>query len=255
MSRIKDLSGMTFGRLSALECTGRNRHGAAMWRCVCSCGESVEVVSYSLVQGTTKSCGCMKHDTPAHNRTHNMTKTPLFRVWASMHNRCNNSNVTCYQSYGGRGIKVCERWQKFENFLADIGDRPTPKHQIDRIDNDGPYSPENCQWAIPAQQAKNKRNNRFIEANGERLHLSEWARRLGCNPAAILARLATGMPESEAVTKPVPDRPNSRLTPAEAIEIRSTYPKLSAQKLADLFGVSKKTVLNVIHGKTFADLH
>lgn len=109
--------------------------------------------------------------------------------------------------------------------------------------------------AIPAQQAKNKRNNRFIEANGERLHLAEWARRLGCNPAAILARLATGMPESEAVTKPVPDRPNSRLTPAEAIEIRSTYPKLSAQKLADLFGVSKKTILNVIHGKTFADLH
>ncbi len=255
MSRIKDLTGMTFGRLIAIECTGKNKHGAAMWRCDCSCGNVLSVVSYSLVQGVTKSCGCMKHDTPAPNRTHNMTRTPLFRVWAAMHNRCNNSNVACYHGYGGRGIKVCDRWQRFENFYSDMGDRPTPKHQIDRIDNNGPYSPENCQWAIPSVQAKNKRNNRILTANGESLHLAEWARRLGCNPAAILARLASGMSEAEAVTKPIPERPNSRLTSAEALAIRYTYPRLSAQKLADLYGVSKKTILNVIHGKTFADLH
>jgi DNA-binding transcriptional regulator YiaG len=85
--------------------------------------------------------------------------------------------------------------------------------------------------------------------------LAEWARRLGCNPAAILARLASGMSEAEAVTKPIPERPNSRLTPDEALSIRAAYPNLSAQKLADLYGVSKKTILNVIHGKTFAVLH
>lgn len=184
-----------------------------------------------------------------------MSKTQLFGVWAMMLSRCSNKNVKAYKDYGGRGISVCDRWQFFENFYADMGDRPTPNHQIDRIDNDGPYSPENCQWALREQQAKNKRNNRFITANGESLHLAEWARRLGCNPSAILARLATGMPEDEAVTKPIPERPNSRLTPAEALAIRSTYPRLSAQKLADLYDVSKKTILNVIHGKTFADLH
>lgn len=252
---IKDLAGKVFGRLTAVRHVSTNKHGQAVWLCQCSCGNAHEVVSQSLVLGHTTSCGCLRHDTPAHNRVHNMSRTPLFGVWAMMLSRCGNQNAKAYKDYGGRGIKVCDRWQFFENFHAAMGDRPTPKHQIDRIDNEGPYSPENCRWALREQQAKNKRNTRLLTANGETLHLAEWARRLGCNPAAILARLATGMPETEAVTKPIPARPNSRLTPAEAIEIRSTYPSLSAQKLADLYGVSKKTILNVIHGKTFADLH
>jgi hypothetical protein len=246
---------MAFGKLTAIEQAGKTAHGATLWRCSCLCGNETTVVGYSLTQGGTRSCGCSKRMTPAHNRTHNMSGTPQYRVWATMRNRCEDPNVASYKDYGGRGIKVCDRWQKFENFYADMGDRPTPRHQIDRIDNSGPYSPENCQWAIPSVQAKNKRNSRYLTANGESLHMAEWARRLGCNPAAILARLATGMPEAEAVTKPIPERPNSKLTSEDAAAIRATYPNKSMQAIADLYGVSKKTILNVIHGKTFADLH
>lgn len=246
MAHVKDLAGMVFGSLTVEKLIGRNKHGLAVWQCLCSCGRTHEATGSLLTRGHVTSCG---------NHGHGMRGTLIYGVWNSMKNRCSNPKVKSYPSYGGRGIKVCDRWQKFENFFADMGDRPSPSHSLERRDNNGDYSPENCQWAIHSVQAKNKRNNRFITANGESLHLAEWARRLGCNPAAILARLAAGMPESEAVTKTIPDRPNSRLAPAEAIAIRATYPNLSAQKLADLYGVSKKTILNVIHGKTFADLH
>lgn len=183
-----------------------------------------------------------------------MTGTPLFRVWAMMRSRCENPTVKSYPSYGGRGIKVCERWQKFENFYADMGDRPSPQHSLERVDNDGDYSPENCIWATREVQVKNKRNTRLITANGETYHLAEWARRLGCNPAAILARIAAGMSEAEAVTKPVPERPNSKLTPDDARKIRALYPSMTSIKLAEKFGVSKKSILNVLHGKNFADV-
>lgn len=246
MAKVKDLTGMVFGDLTAKSLVGRDKHGIAVWLCECSCGRTHEATGSLLLRGHVRSCG--RHG-------HGMRGTPIYGVWNSMKNRCSNPNVASFKSYGARGIKVCERWQKFENFYADMGDRPSSNHSIERRDNDGDYSPENCYWADKATQSSNKRNNRFIEANGETLHLAEWARRLGCNPAAILARLATGMSEVEAVTKPITARPNSRLTDVEAAEIRSKYPAMSMQKIADLFGVSKKTILNVIHGKTFADLH
>lgn len=255
MAQNRNLVGMTFGRLTVVSKAESNKHGAAMWRCACSCGREHLAMGSLLRRGEVKSCGCLKGSSPAYNRTHNMSDTPLFRVWATMRNRCKNPKVKGYESYGGRGIKVCERWESFENFMADMGPRPSEAHSIDRINVDGDYEPRNCRWATITDQMSNKRNSRFLSANGETHTMAEWARRLGCNPAAILARLATGMSEAEAVTKPIPARPNSRLTPTEAREIRSTYPKLSTQKLADLFGVSKKTILNVIHGKTFADLH
>ena len=190
----------------------------------------------------------------AHNITHGMAGTPLFRVWSSMKNRCANQKVAGYKDYGGRGVSVCERWKSFENFYADMGDRPSDKHSLERRDNDGNYEPSNCYWATKAEQAKNRRNTKFIEANGERLHLAEWARKLGCSPATILHRIAVGMPEAEAVTKVVTDRPTAKLTVAQALEIRELYPSLSAQKLADKYAVSKKSVLNVIHRKTFFDI-
>lgn len=236
---------MRFGQLTAVEQAGRNKHGLVTWRCSCDCGNDHLAVGTHLTRGHVTSCG-------AHS--HGMSKTNIYRVWAAMRNRCENQSVKSYADYGGRGIKVCDSWKKFENFYADMGDRPSAQHSIERRDNDGDYSPVNCYWATKEDQSKNKRNTRLITANGETLHLAEWARRLGCNPAAILARLATGMPESEAVTKPIPERPNSRLTVAEAIEIRATYPSVSAQKLADLHGVSKKTILNVLHRKTFSDI-
>lgn len=179
-----------------------------------------------------------------------------YRLWRAMHNRCYNSNVKSYRDYGARGIFVAERWhgsQGFHNFLADMGERPL-KATLDRIDNSGPYSPENCRWATRDEQANNKRNNRWITANGKTQTLAQWARELGCNSANILYRIKSGMSEEEAVTKPVADRPNSKLTAENARHIKENYPMMTAAALAAELDVSKKTVLNVIHGITFRDV-
>ena len=106
-------------------------------------------------------------------------KHPLYPTWYGMVARCQNPKAQSYRNYGGRGITVCERWHKFENFYADMGDRPSNKHSLDRIDNDGPYSPENCRWATWEEQANNRRNNVWIEFQGERLSAAQWSRRLG----------------------------------------------------------------------------
>jgi hypothetical protein len=174
----------------------------------------------------------------------------LYGTWAAMLNRCYNPRQKSYRYYGQRGIEVCDRWRhSFTNFLADMGERPSKKHMIERRDNDGPYSPTNCIWALREDQVKNKRNNRYITANGETLHMAEWARRLGVNPAAILYRLNKGWSEEQAVTVPRPDKPNAKLTRRKAEKIRSLYPQQSMAEIAGQFGVSKKTVLNIVHDK------
>ena len=248
---IRDLSGVRFGRLVAIEPCGRTNARAVIWRCRCDCGNDHQVASQSLVDGKSKSCGCFKALFPAHNRTHNMSGTPLFRMWAAMRNRCQNENVKAYRHYGARGIKVCERWQDFAAFYADMGDRPSPDHSIERIDNDGPYSPENCRWATKKDQASNKRNNRYITANGQARTMADWARELGCTPGAILGRIRAGMSEQEAVTTPIPERPNAKLCSDDALRIRSLSKDVSQAEIARMFGVSKKTIANVLHGRTF----
>jgi hypothetical protein len=182
-----------------------------------------------------------------------MSNKELLSIWRAMHNRCYNQNQAAYVNYGGRGIVVDSRWhgkEGFDAFVRDMGERPLGG-TIERINNNGPYSPDNCKWINRADQAKNKRNNRWITANGETKHLAEWARSLGCNPAAILARLSAGMSEEEAVTKPIPERPNAKLCMDDAKYVRNIYPMKTAQALANELGVSKKTVLNIIHNRTF----
>lgn len=180
----------------------------------------------------------------------------LIGVWRSMHNRCTKISQASYKNYGARGIYVHESWhgaEGFKKFVADMGEKPVGG-TIDRINNDGPYSPENCRWATKAEQSKNKRNNRFITANGVTKTISEWAKDLGCNHTAIIYRIKSGMTEADAVTKPIPKRPNSKLTEANVRYIRNTYPAKSMQLLADELGVSKKTIMNVIHNKIFVGL-
>ena len=180
----------------------------------------------------------------------------VLNTWRAMHNRCYNSNVKSYPNYGGRGIVVAEQWHGaagYKQFLMDMGPRPDGG-TLERIDNNGPYSPENCRWATRDEQAKNKRNNRWITANGKTQHLAQWAKELGCNSAAILYRLRKGMSEQDAVTLPVADRPNSKLTVADAQYVKENYPMMTSSVLAAKLGVSKKTVLNIVHGKTFADV-
>lgn len=137
---------------------------------------------------------------------HGMAHTPIYRLWRAMHNRCKNPNVAAYPDYGGRGIVVCERWQEFENFFADMGERPEGM-SLDRIDNDGPYSPENCRWATRFEQAHNKRNLHLVTAFGRTQTISDWSRETGVKLGTIWQRLASGWaPETAVTSPPVPHR-------------------------------------------------
>lgn len=158
---FKNLTGKRFGRLTVTGFAKRDRHGHASWFCNCSCGNNTIVHISNLASGHTQSCGCLMSEVIAARLRHGDTRekrTPEYRIWTSMIQRCINPNVRKYPNYGGRGIKVCDRWRySYQNFLADIGRRPSSKFSIDRINNDGNYEPGNCHWATAKEQRANQR--------------------------------------------------------------------------------------------------
>jgi hypothetical protein len=163
MPKAVDLTGQTFGRLTAVAPTvNRSRCGSVIWICRCACGSNTEVRGRHLKSGNTMSCGCLNAEATLTRATkHGLSKTPEYRVWAYMIQRCHNPNHQSFPYYGGRGISVCPEWQDgFEPFYAHAGPRPSPKHTLDRYpDNDGDYTPGNVRWATRKEQAANKRNN------------------------------------------------------------------------------------------------
>lgn len=201
-----DLVGRRFGKLMVTQFDGIKAFPSGVktvWKCVCDCGNEVSVYGSALTNKNrgTKSCGCeARRVTGERSKTHGMTGTRAYRIWQAMHNRCRNSKVANYAIYGGRGIKVCERWNSFENFIADMGDPPNG-YSIDRIDNDGDYYPENCRWASRTEQARNKSTNRRLTLNGETRLLVEWAEQLGIDQASLRERLDK-WPLEAALTTP-----------------------------------------------------
>lgn len=192
------LTGKTFGRLLVVSPAG-TRKEKSIWNCVCLCGEKRIINGSSLTTGNSKSCGCLGIEGLSNRSSHGMTGTRVYRIWQAMLNRCRNSGGINWENYGGRGISVCERWERFENFFSDMGS-PPKTFSIERIDNNGDYCPENCKWASRVEQSRNKRANRFIEFNGEAKCLTDWARGIGINQASLRERLDK-WPLDEALTK------------------------------------------------------
>lgn len=198
MSKVKDLTGQRFGRLKVLRFVGVNALRKAVWACTCDCGALHPAVGSSLLRGHTRSCGCLVKDM---HLTHGATGTTTHRTWLAMRARCNNPKHADYPNYGGRGIKVCARWRAFENFLADMGERPKGM-SIERRKVNGNYTPRNCEWATPQQQSSNRRNTIQLTANGERLPLVTWAARLAIPTGTLRTRLRYGWSEQRVCTTP-----------------------------------------------------
>lgn len=192
--QVKDISGQRFGRLVVVGFSHTKRW-RAYWYCRCACGTVKSIRGDSLRSGRIVSCGCYNREiripaSVAASTTHGMSGTPEHNAWKAMKGRCDNPNNREYPYYGGRGIQVCARWREsFETFYADMGPRPSRKHSLDRIDNDGDYSPDNCRWATRIMQANNKSSNRILEFNGKRQTIAEWSRETGISEKNITGRL------------------------------------------------------------------
>lgn len=203
MGRYIDLTGETFGRLRVLGREGINKHGQLTWACECECGNRKVTLGMLLRNGQVQSCGCLQKEiTASINKTHGKAATPIYYIWRSMMDRCHAPKSHAYSRYGGRGINVCERWQSFEDFYADMGDRPEGK-SLERIDNNGDYSPENVVWADAKAQANNRRSNVILEHNGEKKTMQQWADQLGVKIQTIWARIDRGWTVDRALTQEV----------------------------------------------------
>lgn len=206
-----DLSGRRFGMWTVLEVHWKYlspTKRVAFWKCRCDCGTERLVWGEALKKGA-KSCGCARFVGPrrpvkslvgAARVSHGRTGTPEHFAWIEMIARCENTKKRLYKNYGGRGIVVCDRWRhSFVNFLSDMGERPSPQHSLDRIDNDGNYEPGNCRWADVETQQNNRRDCVKITCRGKIMTLTQWARASGRSTGTIKYRLSKGRTAEDAI--------------------------------------------------------
>lgn len=195
MGKHLNLVGQVFGSLTVTGFNGMSEDRMVrLWDCLCTCGESIVVPTKRLRNGMTKSCGCLRTtELQKRNTTHGRSKTPLYLVWQAMISRCNNPHNRAFPNYGGRGIKVCERWLKFENFLEDMGERPEGM-TLDRFpDKDGDYTRSNVRWANYVEQNNNRRDNVLvILPSGDSVNFEEAARRLKVSNVTLRKHLRAG---------------------------------------------------------------
>ena len=189
------LVGQKFGMLTVTARALNDPYGKKRWNTVCDCGNQKVVREQYLKTFKIPNCGCYSKELQTTNLTHGFNSHPLAAIWRSMRNRCENPNNDHYNLYGGRGIFVCDRWQSLENFISDMEEGYKPGLQIDRIDNDGPYSPDNCRWVTREENGRNKRNNRNITTVIGKKPLVEQSEISGVPPATIRDRIEKGMPE------------------------------------------------------------
>lgn len=200
-----DLKGFKSGRLTGIKPIGKDKNNSVLWECLCDCGNTAILRAALLKNGHTKSCGCLQRERASKAcTTHGMRFSPEWRTWRHIKDRCYNPNTERYPHYGGRGIKVCDRWlNSFENFYADMGKKPEG-YSIERINIDGDYSPENCKWIALRDQANNKKNNKFVTFKGKTQTVAQWAEELGFNKQTLYSRLnGYGWSVEKSLTTPI----------------------------------------------------
>lgn len=204
----EDLCGKTFGSLCVVsradDYISPRGEARVMWSCVCKCGGSVTIRATNLKWKEHPNCGCMEFQSRSSaNTKHGGSGTKLYKIWNGMKARCLYPSATGYALYGGRGIKVCERWMTFDNFRSDMGEPPTYNHSIDRRDSDKDYEPSNCRWATPVEQARNKRVNVLLDYSGRTLCTKEWSEELRIPYSTIHSRIRRGETKPERILSPV----------------------------------------------------
>ena len=223
MGRKLDLLGQRFGRLVVIRSAGTNRFRQRLWECQCDCGKKTTVVAGHLRSGNTRGCGCQNKGTTTHGHaTRNPSK--LYKAWNSMIQRCYHPSQNCFARYGGRGVRVCDRWNPkaggcFENFLADMGEPPSARHTLDKDKlGDGMlYSPETCCWLTPEEQARHTRRTAWVTYNGQEMLLGEAAKLAGLPLSTVTNRRRRGWPEERWF------EPAKKITPNPNRRIRRTY--------------------------------
>lgn len=200
MGNFKNLIGLEFGRLKVLERIENHIQPSGLektrWKCLCTCGNITEVLTTNLKCGGVKSCGCLNKE--ATNTTHGKRYSSEYNSWRGIKKRCYQESHSSYKYYGGRGIKVCDRWlNSFENFYEDMGNKPTTNHSIDRKDVNGDYTPDNCKWATSTEQNCNRRDN--IKVGENKISLSQYCRENNLIYRTILGRLRRGLTFEESI--------------------------------------------------------
>jgi hypothetical protein len=209
-SKAIPMIGRRFGRLTVLSAAdpkqARSGKKLARWNCRCDCGQEKVLMGTDMRTDHTTSCGCFhKERLIAVATTHGLSKTPMYRLWSSMITRCSNKRRRSYKDYGGRGISVCDRWKNdFTLFLHDVGERPSPRHSLDRINNNGNYEPGNVRWSTAAVQARNTTRTIMITYQGKTKSLFDWAEEYGIKYKTLRGRICDrGWSSTRAIETPV----------------------------------------------------
>jgi hypothetical protein len=205
--RHQELAGRRFGRLVVIRRIGKSRR-AWEWLCECDCGGTRTAITSELTRGNARSCGCISREaTSQRSRTHGRSNDPTYRSWRAMLTRCGWQKHEHFHLYGGAGIVVCDRWRDFNAFLADMGERPSLAHSIDRKDGKKGYGPGNCRWATRREQGNNRQTNVLLEHEGRTQTAAEWAREKGLRTDTLWRRInVLGWPVGRALDTPVAAR-------------------------------------------------
>jgi hypothetical protein len=198
---FKDLTGQKFGKWTVIEKHGVYKDGKYKWLCKCDCGTIAPVFSSNLLRSISTSCGCYGRNILGKaTRQHGMTKTRMYKIWVGIRKRCYNPKMKSYADYGGRGIKVCDKWNTaFINFYNDMKEGYADNLSLEREDPNGHYEKSNCRWATATEQARNKRDSRFIECDGSKRTLAEWEDVSGTGRSTISWRIKNGWPIQRAI--------------------------------------------------------